>query len=49
MPDWFIMVVIASKLTFVGPFGEGECRTTKHMMFPDRLAVCVQMRPEHRA
>ena len=41
MAEWFIMVVIASKLAFVGPFNESECRSMKRLMFAQHAAVCV--------
>lgn len=44
MPDWFIMVLLGGHLTLVGPFTEGECRTTKALLFSGKDALCIEKR-----
>lgn len=42
MPEWFIMVMLASKLVLVGPFTERECQSTKQLLFSNTGAVCIE-------
>lgn len=40
--DWFIMVMVASQLSVVGPMTEQDCHLTKRIMFYDRTAICIR-------
>lgn len=44
MSEWFIMVLLGGHLTLVGPFTEGDCQTTKALLFSGKEAVCIERR-----
>lgn len=44
MANWFIMVLVTSRLMYVGPFTEKECHEMKRALFADVGAICVNRR-----
>lgn len=43
MPEWMLMVTLATKVMFVGPFAtESECHSVRRIVFYGKTAICVE-------